>query len=360
MLKHLTRWRRTGPQRPFNLLQIEPSLECHLNCVMCPWSELRPERAQMTWATFERIIPHLPHARSVDLTGGGEPTINPLLPDMITAAKDAGCTVGFSTNANRLEAALANELIARRLDWVSVSLDGATAATYERIRRGANFARITGAIAALRDLKQARGSRLPRLMAVFVTMRENYHELPAFVELARQLGIEHVIAKNVDVILKDGDDERRLFSHDGPPQAEFIDVFAAAQRRAKELGLGFRQYNLQPNEQPMCEHDPLRNLFINYEGSVSPCITLAYAEQRVFNGERQTVPCQRYGNVTLESLDDIWRDDAYQDFRRRFQVRVDAGRQAMLDMMLNPSAGSTAALPPAPEGCRTCYYLYGI
>ncbi len=360
MFKQLMRRRRAGPERMFNLLQIEPSLECHLNCVMCPWSDLRPDRAQMAWTTFERIVPYLPRARSVDLTGGGEPTINPLLPDMIRAAKEAGCTVGFSTNANRLDAALANELIAQRLDWVSFSLDGATAATYERIRRGANFDKITGSIAALRDLKQARHSPFPKMLAVFVMMRENYHELPAFIELAQQLGIEHVIAKNVDVILKDGDDERRLFSYDGPPRAEFSDVLDAAQRRAKELGLGFRQYNLQPNEQPMCEHDPLRNLFINYEGYVSPCITLAYAEQRVFNGERQTVPCQRYGNVTLEALEDIWRGDDYRGFRRRFQTRVDAGRQAMLDVMLNPSAGNTTTLPPAPEGCRTCYYLYGI
>lgn len=359
MFKQLMRWRRAGPERMFNLLQIEPSLECHLNCVMCPWSDLRPDRAQMTWATFERIIPCLSHARSVDLTGGGEPTINPLLPDMITAAKEAGCTVGFSTNANRLDAALANELIARQLDWVSFSLDGATAATYERIRRGANFDKITGSIAALRDLKQARHSPFPKMLAVFVMMRENYHELPAFVELAQQLGIEHVIAKNVDVILKDGDDERRLFSHDGPPQAEFVATLRAAQRRAKELGLGFREYNLHPSEQPMCEHDPLRNLFINYEGYVSPCITLAYAEQRVFNGQRHTVPCQRFGNVNVDALGDIWNIDSYQRFRGQFDARVSAARQAMLDQLLGPSRAD-GALPPAPEGCRTCYYLYGI
>lgn len=359
MFKFLARGRRTDSPRMFNLLQIEPSLECHLDCVMCPWSELRPDRAQMAWTTFERIIPYLSRTHSVDLTGGGEPTISPLLPDMIRAAKEAGCTVGFSTNANRLDAALASELIELKLDWVSFSLDGATAATYERIRRGANFAKITNAIATLHDLKQTRRSRLPKMMTVFVMMRENYHELPAFIELAQRLGVEHVIAKNVDVILKDGDDERRLFSHDGPPQAEFVDALRTAQRRAKQSGLGLRQYNLQPTEQPMCEHDPLRNLFFNYEGYVSPCITLAYAENRVFNGERHVVPCRRFGNINTETLNDIWNNKDYRDFRRQFDARVSAARQAMLDQLLNASQFD-GSLPPAPESCRTCYYLYGI
>jgi MoaA/NifB/PqqE/SkfB family radical SAM enzyme len=191
-------------------------------------------------------------------------------------------------------------------------------------------------------------------------MHENYHELPAFIELAQQLGIEQVIAKNLDVILKDGDDERRVFSHAGPPHQEFVGVLAAAQRRAKELGLGLRQYNLQPQEQPMCEHDPLRNLFFNFEGYVSPCITLAYAENRVFDGQRQVVPCQRFGNINTATLDEIWHKAEYQTFRRQFEARVSQAREAMLDQMLNPSAARSSSLSVAPEGCRSCYYLYGV
>jgi MoaA/NifB/PqqE/SkfB family radical SAM enzyme len=359
MLKQLGQWRHSKLQRAFNLFQIEPSLECHLNCVMCPWADIRPEQAQMTWATFERIVPELPRVHNVDFTGGGEPTINPRLPDMIRVAKEAGCAVGFSTNANRLDDALANALITLGLDWVSFSIDGATAGTYEHIRRGANFARITGLIAALHDLKRARHSPTPRLMAVFVMMHENYHELPAFIELAQRLGIEQVIAKNLDVILKDGDDERRLFSHDRPPLKELHDVITVAQKRAHDLKVGLRLYALQPQEQSMCEHDPLRNLFFNYEGHVSPCITLSYAENRVFNGERQSIPCQRFGNITTEALDDIWNKPEYREFRRQFEVRGNAARQAMLDLLLSRSQADPP-LPAAPEGCRTCYYLYGV
>ena len=45
-------------------------------------------------------------------------------------------------------------------------------------------------------------------MRVFVMMRENYLELPGLIDLAAQLGVARVIAKNLDVILRSGDDGR--------------------------------------------------------------------------------------------------------------------------------------------------------
>lgn len=86
-------------------------------------------------------------------------------------------------------------------------------------------------------------------------------ELPIYADLAQGLGVEQIIFKNLDVILKDGDDERRLFSHDGPPLADVEPVIAEAQKRAKKAGINVRLYALQPQELTICEHDPLHNLF---------------------------------------------------------------------------------------------------
>jgi MoaA/NifB/PqqE/SkfB family radical SAM enzyme len=349
------------PRRPYKLFQIEPSLECNLACVMCPWTQMRPDSAQMSWDTFTNIAPYLDRAEGVDFTGGGEPTTNLRLPDMIRVAKEAGCEVGFSTNGMLLDPGLSEQLVTYGLNWISFSVDAATAETYERIRQGAQFESMLRNIVALRDIRTARRSKLPRLMLVFVMMHENFHELPMYIDLAHELGVEQIIFKNLDVILKEGDDERRLFSHVGPPVADLQPLIDEAQKRAKKLGIHVRLYELQPRELTICEHDPLHNLFINWAGYVSPCITLSYAEERVFDGKRHFVPCQRFGDMNHEPLDQIWDKVSYREFRQPYEIRLRLERQATIDALIGSlESESSPEMPLAPAGCRTCYYLYGV
>jgi MoaA/NifB/PqqE/SkfB family radical SAM enzyme len=327
---------------------------------MCPWTDIRTPGALMSDETWQHVRPYLSQAENVDLTGGGEPLKHPRLVEFAAQAKAAGCNVGFSSNAVRLKPEVSQALIDAGLDWISFSVDAATPALYEQIRQGARFEQITANIAALRDLKRRLG-RGPRLMMVFVVMtgaQQNYHELPAFIHLAHELGVEQVIAKNLDVIIKDGDDQRRVFAHDGSVASEVLAALDEAAVRAADLGLGFRRYNLRPQEVTVCEHNPLGSVFVNWQGLVSPCITLSYAEERVFDGARLHVPCQRFGDINLEPLEAIWSKPEYVQFRAHFERRLAAERHATLDRMLGGTG--EALLPPAPEGCQACYYLYGV
>ena len=111
----------------------------------------------------------------------------------------------------------------------------------------------------------------------------------------------------------------------------------------------------------MCEQDPLHNIFLNWAGYVSPCITLSYAENRVFDGKRHFVPCQRFGNISEEPLEQIWDKAEYQEFRHPYERRVRLERQATINAFIGAEeAGESVNVPPAPTVCRTCYYLYGI
>jgi len=340
--------------RPYKLFQLESSLLCNLDCVMCPWADLHRQGAVMSWDTFSRIAENFHLTHSVDLTGGGEPTLNPRLFDMVRVAKEANCEVGFSTNGTLIDSEAARTLLDLGQDWISFSLDGATAATYNNIRRGADFEAVTDNIKILHGLKTAQGSQTPRMM------RENYHELPLYIDLAHNLGIEHVIIKNLDVILKEEDNDRRLFSHAGEVDRGEMSLLAEAQQRAQQVGLGLRLYALQPQELFICEQNPLRSLFFNWAGDVSPCITLSYAAERIFNGQRHLVSCQHFGNINRESLEQIWNKAAYREFRQPYQVRVRQEQQTRLDLLSGRVESEAIELPPAPEGCRTCYYLYGI
>jgi len=232
---------------------------------------------------------------------------------------------------------------------------------YHKIRQGSSFDVVTGNIRTLQELKIERGCKYPKMMMVFVMMtgsQENYQELPAHVDLARSLGIDQIVAKNLDVITKDGDFERGLFKHDGEPIPQVKNIREQALKRAEELGVELRLYELQPRQQVICEQRPIHNIYINWAGDVSPCITLSYADSRVFNNEHVHVPCQIYGNINHESLDAIWNKPEYVAFRKKYNERLRREQEAAVQAVLE--GVDESSLPPAPEGCQTCYYLYGI
>lgn len=361
MLRKLRGFFQSDSGRPYRLFQIESSLRCNLDCVMCPWADIHTPKAVMSWDTFSRIAQNFHLTHSVDLTGGGEPTLNPRLFDMVRAAKEAKCEVGFSTNGTRLDAEAAKTMLALGQDWVSFSLDGATAATYNCIRRGADFEVVTANIKTLHRLKTRQGSPTPKLILVFVMMQENYHDLPLYIDLAHNLGIEHVIIKNLDVIVKEEDNTRRLFSHTNEvTPTELEALVAKTQQQAQYAGIGLRLYALQPQELPICEHNPLQSLFFNWSGDVFPCITLAYAAERYFKGQRHIVPCQHFGNINHNSLEQIWNTTTFQEFRRPYQERLAQMQQARLKLLSGGAESEITEMLPAPEGCRTCYYLYGV
>jgi MoaA/NifB/PqqE/SkfB family radical SAM enzyme len=310
----------------------------------------------MSWDTFSRITRYFSLTEGIDLTGGGEPLLHPELVSMIEAGKAGGCSVGFNTNGVLLNNELAGELVALDVDWIAYSVDAATPQTYEAIRRGAKFNQVLDNIAALKAAKKARGTTLPLTMAVFVMMRDNIGELPTFIDLAFQMGIDQVIAKNLDVILKEDDESRRIFtSTDAPPPVEAKRAIVEAQARAKRHGLVMRVYSLQPEELVICDQDPAHTLFVNWEGWVSPCITLSYARKRIFCGHPTELPIYRFGNVNDEELPDIWNKAPYREFREVFEARCNEVRMAKQKVNVKSSA-----LPPAPAVCQACHYLYNL
>ena len=352
-------------KRRFRLFQIEPTIRCNLQCTMCPWHEIRTPHLNMAWETYEKIAVAFKKVTEIDLSGGGEPTMNPLLPRMIELAKESGCTAGFSTNATLLTPKLSEELIRIGLDWIAFSIDGATAQTYEKIRRGASFQEVINHISFLDKLRKKNKSGKPLTMLFFVMMPDNFHEIPALVDLCLNLGIDRLVVKNQDVILKMERDKDRLFTYDGHKPKELQRIIRASQKKAKRNNLFMRVYGLYPNEMPICEQDPLNTAFYNWEGFVSPCITLAYARKKVFRGELTEAPLYRFGNINNESFNQIWSSPPYRRFRGLYKKRNKSFRLKYLDLIVSGSSQTKRSpepidYPPCPEGCETCHYLYGL
>jgi len=113
--------------------------------------------------------------------GGGEPLGVPHCWEVFEQLSKAGVALKLETNGHYIDDAAADRLAALSPQCVQISVDGATAATHERVRPGSSFA---AAIASIERLT-ARGYA-PQL--VFVPNRLNIHDAVGVYDLAVSLG----------------------------------------------------------------------------------------------------------------------------------------------------------------------------
>jgi MoaA/NifB/PqqE/SkfB family radical SAM enzyme len=157
---------------------------CQARCITC-CEESGPDKAwhdELTHVEALELARRIAEARiPYAAFGGGEPLGVPHCWDIFQLLADAGVALKLETDGRHIDDAAADRLAALPVECVQVSVDGATAATHERVRPGSSFA---AAIAAIGRLV-ARG-HAPQL--VFVPNRFNVHEIVAAYELAAALG----------------------------------------------------------------------------------------------------------------------------------------------------------------------------
>jgi radical SAM protein with 4Fe4S-binding SPASM domain len=115
---------------------------------------------------------------------GGEPLLREDLFELLESMRHEQLDVHLITNGMLLDAGLLNRLASLDIK-VMISIDGATAATYEAIRCGAGFDKV---------LENARRcSERGILEAInFTVMRANYKEIPGIFETARSVGVNKI------------------------------------------------------------------------------------------------------------------------------------------------------------------------
>lgn len=355
-------------QRRWHLIQLESAMACNLQCLMCPWKDIRRQvanRGIMEPRVWEAVRPHLSEIRSIDFTGGGEPLLQPHLTDWMAEAHRAGCETGILTNGTLLTEEKSRTLIDAGIDWICVSMDGATAEVYEKIRVGANFERVCD---NFRRFCRMRAGKPVKAMINFVMMPVNFHQVTAIVELAAKLGADQVNLKQCDVIRGEHGKGLGLFATQETRQVRQMEKeLKKARRTAKKLGLDTTDFPFTPVEQPVCEQDPTTSMFIRYDGSVAPCINLAIGGPTTFLGRDAVMPQVHYGRLPEDDLADLWETKTCRFYRNIFEERIRIYEDKFAEGLASGGANRSRlqqaaekAMPEAPEGCRVCHYLYNI
>lgn len=306
-------------------LQIEPVGQCNLRCQMCPIQFRRDGPpygpvAFMPLEHFVRVLEQFPGLRELHLQGMGEPMMHPRLFDMIEYAATKGICVSTNTNLTLLSRRRAERCVTSGLARLHVSLDGATAETYEKIRIRARFQRVIGNLELLLETRRRLKSDRPHLHLVMVIMRQNLQELPELVRLAHRWSVEEVFVQYLchdfaESSLPDEYRPMRQFVQEETllevPQERIKRYFSEARRVARELSVRLRLPRPRPKLHApgtpgpeRCDW-PWQRAYISYQGYAMPCC-IASTPDRI-----------HFGNVLEEGVDAVWSGAGYQAFRRQ-------------------------------------------
>jgi MoaA/NifB/PqqE/SkfB family radical SAM enzyme len=242
---------------------------CNINCVMC--IKLDAAAPSMDAGTFRHVARELfPRALEVFFCSGGESFLHPDFDEFLGICREYRIRTRILTNGMALDRAVGEMLLRRRVWHLGISFDAATPATLASIRKGADFERILQNVRDFERLKAAAGTTRPRLYSMYTLMKSNLAELPAFVALARSVGVRHVQVNYLALANDVAEDE--LVFHNA---AEARAAFAAAREVASDLGVELAlPPPIEDNAGPSACRWPWRFTWVYPDGSVLPCYLL--------------------------------------------------------------------------------------
>jgi MoaA/NifB/PqqE/SkfB family radical SAM enzyme len=179
-------------------LYLETTNRCDSKCQTCirTFQTLEPP-ADLTLERVRAIVEQFPVLDRVVLHGIGEPLLNAEIFEIVAYLKTRVASVLFNSDAIGLTAARAGRLLESGLDEYRVSMDAATRPTYRRLRGVDRFERVTANVRRLIELQQVTRHTAPRVSLWFTASRTNVEELPAFVQLAAELGVAEVYVQRL-------------------------------------------------------------------------------------------------------------------------------------------------------------------
>ncbi len=300
-------------------LYLETTNRCNLLCETCPrtFETLEPA-ADMSWELFTRIVDQFPNIERVVLHGVGEPMMVRELPEMIRYLKQRGIYVLFNTNGTLLNLRKGKELIDAGLDELRVSLDAAEPATFKIVRGLDMFDRIVSNVREFTTMQRETNLSTPRVSLWLTGLRETVAQLPAFVKLAHDIGVNEVYLQRL-VYLSGGQGmarpESSLFAHSDALEKEMI---SKAEELAAELGMRFNasgatepgaSLQRKTADQPwsLCRR-PWTLMYFTANGRALPCCIAPFS-MRGYDSFT-------LGDATQQTLREIWNGPQYQEFRR--------------------------------------------
>ena len=295
------------------LLETEISTACNLRCSMCELSLGHKKWGQpaklMPYEDIIKILDEFPHMVWYDWTGIGEPLLHPQFLDIVREVKRRGLYVECFDHMGNWDEKITDFILDHKLNRVQPSVDGATKATYESIRRGASFDKMCHNIRYLFAEKKRRESRLPIIDFHMIVQEANVREMVPFVGFVRELAGDQRVGIQMTEMLREiaGLDAKKV----SITEAHIADVMAEARRQNVQVWINRNATGRVKADMRQCNSWYMP--FITVEGYVYPCCAQNERGDRKWQNDRSM------GNVFKQSFRDIWNGPRYTELRRKMR-----------------------------------------
>jgi MoaA/NifB/PqqE/SkfB family radical SAM enzyme len=205
LTERLLKWadgKTAGPSK----VQLNLTNRCNLKCRFC-WlrdfdsSEVNYD--ELDTAKYFEIVEGAAAmgARSIEITGGGEPAFRKDLLDIMKEVKRRGLYGELITNGTMLADGAIQEIVAIRWDKIVFSLDGPDAETNDYLRGvPGSFEKTTHAIRTLAAAKSEAGKDVPETCIHLVLCNRNHDKIERMFRLAHELGCNNLFIEPVVIL----------------------------------------------------------------------------------------------------------------------------------------------------------------
>lgn len=234
---------------------------CNLSCTTCRRAHYvaQGEEREALSAIAKKVREeYLPDCRFLILAGDGEVFLSPAYKEVY---QDKNCNPAYI----RL---LSNGMLFNQKNWeqflagktgkimLTVSVDAATKETYESIRRGGNFDVLQENMAFAARLRKE--GALSYFRMNFVVQRENFREMPLFVEWGEALGVDEIFFTKIlnwGTYAPEEFEKISMMEADGvTPKPELKEVMELPQMQSSIVDLGTIQYGHKADEVDIVEN----------------------------------------------------------------------------------------------------------
>ena len=183
-------------------LNISFDTSCNLRCVSC-----RAAVNKSTWeekkhgARLMKVVEKsLYRIRKLHLCGSGDPFASSLLRGFLMSVDSKSyphLEISLLTNGILLDQKMWEQISPAHsaISSIQISVDAATGATYEKVRRQGSFERLQKNLNFVSELR--RRNEIGCFIISFVVSKMNYQEMKAFVEMGETLGCDQILFSHI-------------------------------------------------------------------------------------------------------------------------------------------------------------------
>jgi len=324
-----------------SLFSLESVHGCINPCIMCShfWRGGKPK--QLSSDLLEKVKIFFPSMQSLSITGFGEPLLTKNIDYFIQTTAQNNLFLGISSTGYFLTRELADRLTDTKLA-ISFSIHAGQKQTYWKIM-GKNLDRVRTNITYLMNRIAKKHKTEHRIQLSFIVMRENILEIDDFLNLAQEIGVQHVrfmgLKPNRKTLLGVTRTDKKFrfnyFEQANPlVYKKFFRRYSEIENQARNLGIVITPQSFDKRSSPKPIRDAINMIGIKVLRGRS---IFPMPSQRGFcfapwvgqfiirqDGDVQLCcdPSYILGNINKQHLEDIWNGTKIQSIRRLFSKGI--------------------------------------